>query len=94
MLRHFGGILSPFAAWTVSRGLKTLPLRMERHGANALAIARFLEAHPKVDKVHYPGLASHPGHDLARRQMRAFGAMLAFELGGGLAAGKIGRAHV
>ena len=88
VLRHFGGILSPFAAWTVSRGLKTLPLRMERHGANALAIARFLEAHPKVDKVHYPGLESHPGHDLARRQMRAFGAMLAFELRGGLAAGR------
>ena len=88
VLRHFGGILSPFAAWTVSRGLKTLPLRMERHAANALVLARFLESHPKVDKVHYPGLESHPGHQLARRQMSAFGAMLSFELHGGLTAGR------
>jgi methionine-gamma-lyase len=88
VMRHFGGILSPFAAWLVRRGLKTLPLRMERHASNAMAIARFLESRPEVARVHYPGLESHPGHEVAKRQMKAFGAMLAFELEGGLEAGR------
>jgi len=75
-----GAIISPFDAWLVLRGTKTLPLRMERHNRNALALAEFLAAHPKVRRVYYPGLPSHPQHALARRQMRGFGGMLAFEL--------------
>jgi cystathionine gamma-lyase len=72
-----GGILDPFSSFLALRGMKTLPLRMERHAANALTIARWLEAHPKVDRVIYPGLASHPQHDLARRQMTNGGGMVA-----------------
>jgi cystathionine beta-lyase/cystathionine gamma-synthase len=76
-----GAILGPFDAWLVLRGTKTLPIRMERHNANGLALAEFLAAHPKVRQVHYPGLPTHPQHALARRQMRGFGGMLSFELG-------------
>ena len=76
-----GAILGPFDAWLVLRGTKTLALRMERHNANGLAMAQYLEAHPKVTRVHYPGLASHPQHALARAQMRGFGGMIAFDLG-------------
>jgi cystathionine beta-lyase/cystathionine gamma-synthase len=76
-----GAILGPFDAWLVLRGTKTLPLRMQRHNANGLAIATFLAAHPKVRHVHYPGLPSHPQHELATRQMRGFGGMVSFELG-------------
>jgi len=76
-----GAILGPFDAWLVLRGTKTLPLRMQQHNANGLALAQFLSAHPKVRHVHYPGLPSHPQHALALRQMRGFGGMLAFELG-------------
>lgn len=76
-----GAILGPFDSWLVLRGVKTLSLRMERHNENGLAIARFLAAHPKVRHVYYPGLPSHPQHELAVRQMRGFGGMLAFELG-------------
>jgi cystathionine beta-lyase/cystathionine gamma-synthase len=76
-----GAILSPFDSWLVLRGTKTLALRMERHNANGLALAEFLEAHPKVKTVLYPGLRSHPQHDLARRQMRGFGGMLSFDVG-------------
>ena len=76
-----GAILGPMDAWLVLRGTKTLPIRMERHNQNAQAIAEFLEAHPKVRRVHYPGLASHPQHALARRQMRGFGGLVSFELG-------------
>ncbi len=76
-----GAILSPFDAWLVLRGTKTLALRMQQHNANGLAIARFLEAHPKVRRVYYPGLPSHPQHDLALRQMQGFGGMLAVDLG-------------
>jgi len=75
-----GAILGPFDAWLVLRGTKTLPLRMERHSANAQALAEFLASHPKVTRVIYPGLSDHPQHDLARRQMRGFGGMLSFEL--------------
>jgi cystathionine beta-lyase/cystathionine gamma-synthase len=76
-----GAILGPFDSWLVLRGTKTLPLRMQQHNANGLALAQFLAAHPKVRHVHYPGLPSHPQHELARRQMRGFGGMVAFELG-------------
>jgi len=76
-----GAILGPFDAWLVLRGTKTLPLRMIQHSANGLALAEFLAAHQKVRHVYYPGLPAHPQHDLARRQMRGFGGMLAFELG-------------
>ena len=76
-----GAILSPFDSWLVLRGTKTLPIRMVQHNANGLALAEFLAAHPKVQRVHYPGLPSHPQHALAKRQMRGFGGMLAFELG-------------
>ena len=76
-----GAILGPFDAWLVLRGTKTLAIRMERHNANGLAMAQYLEAHPKVTKVHYPGLPSHPQHALARKQMRGFGGMIAFDLG-------------
>ena len=75
---HYGGVLSPFNAWLIMRGAATLPARMQAHQENALAVARFLEDHPKVERVRYPGLPSHPQHDLARRQMRNYSAMLAF----------------
>lgn len=76
-----GAILSPFDSWLVLRGTKTLPVRMAQHNASGLALATFLEGHPKVRKVYYPGLASHPQHALAKAQMRGFGGMLAFDLG-------------
>jgi len=76
-----GAILGPFDSWLVLRGVKTLAVRMERHNSNGLAVAKHLEGHSKVKKVHYPGLPSHPQHDLARRQMTGFGGMLAFETG-------------
>ena len=81
-----GGVASPFDSFLVLRGLKTLHLRMERHAENALALARLLEAHPQVERVVYPGLPSHPQHELARRQMRTPGGMLAFTIRGGLPA--------
>ncbi len=77
-----GGTPSPFDCWLLLRGVKTLALRMRQHCANAQAIAEFLAKHPKVAAVHYPGLPSHPDHALAKRQMAAFGGMLAFELKG------------
>jgi methionine-gamma-lyase len=92
MLVHLGGAMSPFNAWLILRGLATLPLRMERHCQNALEVARFLEAHPRVMRVVYPGLESHPHHELARRQMATglgrsgFGGMLTFQPKGGLGA--------
>jgi cystathionine beta-lyase/cystathionine gamma-synthase len=76
-----GAILSPFDSFLVLRGTKTLPIRMQAHNANGLALAEFLSAHPKVEHVYYPGLPSHPQYELAKRQMRGFGGMLAFELG-------------
>ena len=77
-----GGIPSPFDCWLTLRGLKTLELRMERHAQNATAVADALHAHPRVARVHFPGLPSHPGHDIAARQMRGFGGMVSFELDG------------
>ncbi|TNE64427.1 MAG: aminotransferase class I/II-fold pyridoxal phosphate-dependent enzyme [Bacteroidetes bacterium] len=79
---------SPFEAWLTHNGLKTLALRMERHCTNALTLAEFLQNHPAVEKVHYPGLPNHPDHALARRQMLGgFGGMLSFELKGGMESG-------
>ncbi|WHZ09746.1 MAG: aminotransferase class I/II-fold pyridoxal phosphate-dependent enzyme [Burkholderiaceae bacterium] len=78
-----GGVLSPMDAWLLLRGLRTLPLRVERINANALALARWLEEQPQVERVYYPGLESHPQHALARRQMSGFGAVIAFALRGG-----------
>jgi cystathionine beta-lyase/cystathionine gamma-synthase len=76
-----GAILSPFDSWLVIRGTKTLALRMEQHDKSGRAVAAFLEEHPKVRKVYYPGSASHPQHALARRQQRGFGGMVAFDVG-------------
>lgn len=81
-----GGQLDAMSSFLVLRGTKTLAVRMDRHGENALALARFLESEAQVERVIYPGLASHPQHELARRQMRGFGGMVSFELEGGVAA--------
>ena len=83
-----GGSMDPEAAFLLIRGMKTLGVRMDRQCENAVAVARFLEKHPKVARVHYPGLASHPDHKLAKKQMRGFGAMLAFDLKGGVKAAR------
>jgi cystathionine gamma-lyase len=80
-----GNVLSPFDAYQVLRGTKTLPLRMDRHEENARRIAEYLEDHDRVAAVHYPGLESHPQHDLAAEQMDGFGGMLSFELEADLA---------
>lgn len=77
-----GGVPSPFDCWLTLRGIKTLELRMERHAQNAAAIAGTLAAHPQVRRVYYPGLPSHPGHEVAARQMTGFGGMVSFELDG------------
>lgn len=84
-----GGVPGPFDSWLVLRGLKTLAVRMRQHSQNAEQIARYLEAHPRVRRVYYPGLASHPRHALARQQMvGGFGGMLSFEVDGGLQAAR------
>lgn len=84
-----GAILSPFDAYLIIRGLKTLPIRMEKHCSNAMKIADFLENHPAVEKVYYPGLKSFNQYELAKRQMKLPGAIIAFELIGGLQSGRI-----
>lgn len=81
----FGALASPFTAYMLIRGLKTFPIRMRRHNESALAIARFLAAHPKVEQVWYPGLESHPAHAIASKQMRGFGGLISFTVKGGLA---------
>jgi cystathionine gamma-lyase len=83
-----GNVPSPLDSFLVLRGLKTLHVRMDRHAENALAVARFLEGHPQVERVTYPGLPSHPQHALARRQMTGFGGMLTFVIRGGLPAAR------
>ena len=88
VLRDFGGVMSPFTAWLMLRGIRTLHLRMPAHCANAQKVAEFLAQHPKVERVNYPGLPGHPGHELAKRQMKAFGAMMSFEAKGGYEGGK------
>ena len=80
--------MDPEAAHLLLRGIKTLGVRVERQCLNAMAVAKFLERHPKVARVHYPGLASHPDNKLAKKQMRGFGSMLAFDLKGGLPAAR------
>jgi methionine-gamma-lyase len=87
-LRDFGGVISPFNAWLILRGIHTLHVRMPAHCANAQKIAEFLAEHPKVERVNYPGLARHPGYELAKKQMRAPGAMISFEVKGGYDGGK------
>jgi methionine-gamma-lyase len=77
-----GSTLGPFEAWLLLRGLRTLEMRVERHNANALAVARAMQAHPRVARVYYPGLESHPGAEVARRQMRGFGGLLSIEVDG------------
>jgi methionine-gamma-lyase len=83
-----GGIMNPFNAWLITRGMKTLPLRMERHSRNALDVAAWLEKEPKVQRVYYPGLPSHPQYELANRQMSGTGGMVSFEVTGGLEAAR------
>jgi methionine-gamma-lyase len=83
-----GGTMGTHEAWLCLRGLKTLHLRMERHAKNAMEVAEFLEDHPKVERVNYPGLASHPQHLLAERQMNGYSGMLSFEIRGGIDAGR------
>lgn len=90
MLRDYGPALSPFHSFLFLQGLETLPLRMERHSQNAMAVAEFLQAHPKVNWVNYPGLTDHPSHEVAKKYHREgmFGAILGFGIEGGLEAGK------
>jgi methionine-gamma-lyase len=88
MIIHLGGSMDPGAAYLLIRGVKTLGVRVERQCENAMAVATFLEKHPKVERVHYPGLKSHPDHQLASKQMRGFGSMLAFDVKGGLPAAR------
>jgi len=86
LLNALGTCASPFDCWLVLRGIKTLPVRMMRHEGNAAQVAAYLEKHPKVEKVFYPGLKSHPGHEIAMRQMGGFGSVVSFEIEGGIEA--------
>ena len=79
-----GGVSGPFDSFLALRGVKTLAIRMQRHGENAQAIAEYLAAHPKVSEVHFPGLPSHPQHEVAKRQMHSFGGMVTAILEGGI----------
>lgn len=88
VIKDMGGNPSPFEAWLVNMGIKTLPIRMDRHCQNAMAIARYLEEHPKVERVYYPGLESNQFHQLARKQMQDFGGMVSFDIVGGIEAGR------
>lgn len=87
-VHYFGPTMSPFNAWLFLRGIKTLAVRMERQSINALKIAKWLEIHPKIENVYYPGLVSHTAHHIAKKQMKYFGGMIAFEVRGGINAGK------
>ena len=88
MQKAMGGILSPFECYLVLRGIKTLPLRMKQHDENGRAVAEFLSTHPKVQKIFYPGLKTHPQHELAVRQQKGFGSMMTLELGSREAVGR------
>lgn len=81
---EFGGVMSPFNAWLLLRGLKTLGVRMRQHEENAMKVANFLQSHKKVKKVMYPGIESFGGHEIAKKQMNGFGAMISFEIDGGM----------
>jgi methionine-gamma-lyase len=85
---HVGGVLSPFNAWLILRGAATLPIRMAAHQEGAMAVAQALEAHPKITRVIYPGLPSHPQHELAKRQLKNFSGMLTFQVADGPAAAR------
>lgn len=85
---HYGGVLSPFNAWLILRGAATLPIRMKAHAETALEVARFLEEHPRISRVFYPGLPSHPQHELAKRQMANFSGMMTFTVEDGPAVAK------
>jgi len=84
LLNAMGTPASPFDCWLVLRGIETLPVRMKQHEENAFAIANYLKGHPKVKKVYYPGLEDHPGHEIAKRQMKGFGGIVSFEVNGGM----------
>lgn len=86
---YTGAVMSPFTAFLLMRGLKTLEIRMERQTSNALAVARWLEAQPQVQRVHYPGLDSFPQHELAKKQMAGYSAIMAFDIKGGVEAGRL-----
>ena len=88
ILRDFGGVISPMTAYLIARGIPTLALRVERQCHNAMVVARFLSQHPAVERVAYPGLPMHPRHDVAARQMHGFGGMIAFDVKGGIDAGR------
>ncbi len=84
-MQCFGAVLDPFAAWLLMMGMKTLGIRMERHCENAMKVARYLEKHPKIDRVYYPGLESHPTHEIAKKQMHGgFGGMMSADIKGGM----------
>lgn len=91
---HHGGILSPFNAWLIARGASTLPLRMKAHQAGAMAVAEWLENQSSVTKVMYPGLPSHPQHDLAKRQMKNYSGMLSFQVGDVATAERLAQAMI
>jgi cystathionine gamma-lyase/cystathionine beta-lyase len=80
LLNGMGTNAAPFDSWLILRGLKTLPLRMKKHAENAMKIAEFLSDHPKVSEVFYPGLSSHPGHEIAKKQMDGYGGIVSFKL--------------
>jgi methionine-gamma-lyase len=88
VIKDVGGSPSPFDTWLVNTGIKTLPVRMDKHCTNAMAIAEFLASHPKVERVYYPGLETDPNYAVARKQMEAFGGMVAFDIAGGIEAGR------
>jgi cystathionine beta-lyase/cystathionine gamma-synthase len=83
MRRLLGGIMDPLPAFALARGMKTMPLRVAQHNSNALTIAQFLEGHPGIERVYYPGLASHPDHAIAKRQMSGFGGVVTIDVTGG-----------
>ncbi|GLI58159.1 hypothetical protein PM10SUCC1_36730 [Propionigenium maris DSM 9537] len=83
-----GSVISPNDAYMMIRGMKTLEVRMQRHCENAMKVAQFLDGHEAVEVVHYPGLEAHPGHEIAKEQMNGFGGIMAFEVKGGIEAGK------
>ncbi|HLO04624.1 MAG TPA: aminotransferase class I/II-fold pyridoxal phosphate-dependent enzyme [Symbiobacteriaceae bacterium] len=87
-LKDIGGVIAPFDAWLLLRGLKTLDVRVQRHCANAMQVAAFLDQHPMVERVYYPGLPHHPQYEIAQRQMSAPGSLISFEVRGGLEAGR------
>ena len=83
MRRLLGGVMDPLPAFALARGMKTMALRVAQHNANALKVAQFLEGHPKIERVYYPGLASHPDHAIAKRQMSGFGGVVTIDVKGG-----------